>query len=58
MMQLRQLKSLSMNNGPEGNGSYGLTESTGIFRDVFLGFYNNDKNPEVIFYRPGGNTNR
>lgn len=41
--------------GPEGNGSYGLTESTGDFRDVFLGFYNKDKNPEVIFYRPGGN---
>ena len=40
--------------GPEGNGSYGLTESTGDFRDVFLSFYNKTNNPEVIFYRPGG----
>ena len=45
--------------GPNGNGAYGLTQSTSDgdnrdFRDVFLGFYNKTNNPEVIFYRPGG----
>ena len=39
--------------------AYGLTQSTSDgdnrdFRDVFLGFYNKTNNPEVIFYRPGG----
>ncbi|MDD3036611.1 RagB/SusD family nutrient uptake outer membrane protein [Bacteroides sp.] len=41
--------------GPDGNGAYGLTKDNGQdFRDVFLGFYNKSNNPEVIFYRPGG----
>lgn len=48
--------------GPKGNGAYGLTgdptvgdgKSTQDFRDIFLGFYNKGNNPEVIFYRPGG----
>lgn len=45
--------------GPNGNGAYNLTQSTSDddnrdFRDIFLGFYNKTNNPEVIFYRPGG----
>ena len=48
--------------GSAGNGAYGLTSRhedekgniTRDYRDIFLGFYNKSNNPEVIFYRPGG----
>lgn len=59
MMRLKLPKTFIDEYGPNGNGAYGLTQSTSDgdnrdFRDVFLGFYNKTNNPEVIFYRAGG----
>lgn len=59
MMRLKLPRHLLNEYGPNGNGAYGLTQSTSDgdnrdFRDVFLGFYNKTNNPEVIFIVRGG----